>query len=206
MGREVTLKNWIHLITGDTSGHNDLCGHMNNGSSNLPIRNCGCTWDDLDDPDPDCQFTTLQALEDAGGDKKQLGLMGKKNINSCFDGIPLGDDLCGIIGITPPEMLHVAGTGIFKYMFSCILNILGSKTTKREREAFDKLHQFLALQSTHQSETDFPRTSVRNGITDGFSKWGVWRELGIWPLCCVSHIQKMQKILCEMVFGLKRQA
>jgi len=59
MGRQVTLNIWIHLITGDTSGHNDLCGHMNSGSANLPIRNCGCSWDDLDDPDLVCQFTTL---------------------------------------------------------------------------------------------------------------------------------------------------
>ena len=59
MGRQVTLKIWIHLITGDTSGHNDLCGHMNSGSANLPIRNCRCSWDDLDDPDLVCQFTTL---------------------------------------------------------------------------------------------------------------------------------------------------
>ena len=139
------------MITGDTSGHNDLCGHMNSGCSNISIRNCGCTLDDLDDPDPDCQFTTMQALEDAVGDKKQLGLMGKKIIKSCFDGNPLSDDIYGIMGITPPppEMLHVAGTGIFKYMFSCISNILGSTTTKREREAFDKLHQVLASQSTH---------------------------------------------------------
>jgi hypothetical protein len=75
----------------------------------------------------------MQSLEDAVGDKKKLGPMGKKNINSCFDGIPLGDDIYGIMGITPPEMLHVTGTGIFKYMFSCISNILGSKTTERKR-------------------------------------------------------------------------
>ena len=98
-----------------------MCGHNNSGSSNLPIRNCACTWDDLDDPDPGCRFTTSQEVEDAIGNKKQLGLMGKKNIKSCFDEIPLSDDTYGIMGITPPEMLHVAGTGIFKYMFSCII-------------------------------------------------------------------------------------
>ena len=41
MGRQVTLKVWIHLITGDTSGHNDLCGHMNSGNASIPIRNFG---------------------------------------------------------------------------------------------------------------------------------------------------------------------
>ena len=85
MGRQITLNIWIHLITGDTLGHNDLCGYNNSGSSNLPIRNCRCTWDDVDDPDPVCQFTTLQEVENAIGNKTQLDLMGKKNIKSCFD-------------------------------------------------------------------------------------------------------------------------
>ena len=201
MGRQVTLKIWIHLITGDTSGHNDLCGHVNSGSSNIPIRNCGCTWDDLDEPDPDCQFTTLQALEDAEGDKKQLSLLGKKKIKSCFDGIPLGDDIYGIMGITPPEMLHVAGTGIFKYMFSCITNILHQKTTKKEKEAFDKLHQVLASQSTHQSEMDFPRTSVRNGITDGSKMGGMERVGNLAILLCVTYTKEGRDLMRDGLRG-----
>ena len=56
------LKISSYLITGDTSGHNYLCGHNNSGSSNLPIRNCGCTWDVLDESDQVCQFTTLREL------------------------------------------------------------------------------------------------------------------------------------------------
>ena len=33
MGRDVNVVIWIHIITGDTSGHNDLCGHMNASST-----------------------------------------------------------------------------------------------------------------------------------------------------------------------------
>jgi hypothetical protein len=31
MGRCVCVKLWIHLIAGDTSGHNNIVGHMNGG-------------------------------------------------------------------------------------------------------------------------------------------------------------------------------
>jgi hypothetical protein len=31
MGRHVCVKLWIHFITCDTSGHNNLVGHMNGG-------------------------------------------------------------------------------------------------------------------------------------------------------------------------------
>ena len=85
------------------------------------------------------------------------------------------------------SFVHVAGTGIFKYMFSCISNILGSNTTKRGKEAFDKLHQVLASQSTHQSETDFPRPSVRNGITDGSKMGGMERVGNLAILLCVTY-------------------
>ncbi len=37
MGRRVCVKLWIHLIAGDTSGHNDIVGHMNGGHQNIVI-------------------------------------------------------------------------------------------------------------------------------------------------------------------------
>ena len=121
--------------------------------------------------------------------------MCKKNIKSCFDEILLSDDTYGIMGITPPEMLHFAGTGIFKYVFSCLLDILGSDTTKRGKEAFDKLHQFIASQSTHQSETDFLRTSVRNGITDGSKMGGMERVGDLAILLCVTYTKDARMLL-----------
>ena len=129
--------------------------------------------------------------------------MCKKNTKSCFDGIPLSDDTYGIMGITLPEMLHVDVTGIFKYMFICLSDILGSKTTKREKEAFDKLHQFLASQSTHQSETDFPRTSVRNGITDGSKMGGMERVGNLAILLCVTYTKDARDLMRDGLRGRK---
>jgi len=57
MGRHVNVVIWIHIITGDTSGHNDLCGHMNASSTKLPVRTCRCTSDILHDPEAICNFS-----------------------------------------------------------------------------------------------------------------------------------------------------
>ena len=56
---------WIHIITGDTSGHNDLCGHMNASSTKLPVRTCRCTSDELDDPEAICNFFTVKEVDHA---------------------------------------------------------------------------------------------------------------------------------------------
>ena len=37
MGKKVCVKVWIHFITGDTSGHNNLVGHMNGSNMKFPI-------------------------------------------------------------------------------------------------------------------------------------------------------------------------
>ena len=43
MGRKVKVVVWVHVITGDTSGHNKMCGKYNsNGNTSCPYRHCFC--------------------------------------------------------------------------------------------------------------------------------------------------------------------
>ena len=43
------------------------------------------------------------------------------------------------MGISPPEMLHVAGAGIFKYMLECVADIIGpNETNANDKCLFDK--------------------------------------------------------------------
>ena len=65
MGRHVNVVIWIHIITGDTSGQNDLCGHMNASSTKFPVRTCRCTSDELDDPEAICDFFTVEEVDHA---------------------------------------------------------------------------------------------------------------------------------------------
>ena len=118
-----------------------------------------------------------------------------------IDGVPLGDLKYGIMGITQPEMLHVAGVGIFKYMFSCLSDIIGTKGTKeKEKEQLDLLYQVLTSQSAHQSEKDSPRTSMRNGITNGTNLSGKERVGNMAILFCLTYTKEGRELLMP---GLK---
>lgn len=43
MGRRVCVKIWVHLIAGDTLGHNNLVGHFNGGRPKYIYRECTLT-------------------------------------------------------------------------------------------------------------------------------------------------------------------
>ena len=80
-------------------------------------------------------FFTVKEVDHANTIKHGLQKLSKKEINSCFDGVPLGDLKYGIMGITPPKMLHVAEVGIFKYTFSCLSDIIGLDKKKKKKVA-----------------------------------------------------------------------
>ena len=80
-------------------------------------------------------FFTVKEVDHAKTSKHGLQKSSKNEINSCFNGVPLGDLKYGIMGIIPPEMLHVAGVGIFKYMFSCLSDIIGLDNNKKKKKS-----------------------------------------------------------------------
>ena len=201
LGRDVNIVPWIHLVTGDTSGHNDLCGHFNGGAAKYPFRSCKCLLDDMDNPKPKCVKVTLADIEKAS-DKKALNAMSKHKIQSCFDGVPLSDPIHGIMGISPPEMLHVAGAGIFKYMLECVADIIGpNETNANDKCLFDMLHEKFAFLATRQSEKDFPRVSRRNGVLDGTKMSAKERVGNLVIVLMISDTKEGKRMLTD---GLKR--
>jgi hypothetical protein len=65
MGWRVCKKLWIHFIAGDTSGPNNLVGHMNGGRSKFIYRDCRCLCDDLSSPIAMCSCITSEELKQA---------------------------------------------------------------------------------------------------------------------------------------------
>jgi hypothetical protein len=57
-------------------------------------------------------------------------------------------------------------------MFGCLGYLIGGPNSKKDKESFDDLHHCLLMDAEQQSERDFPRMSIRNGITDGTKMWG----------------------------------
>jgi len=75
---------------------------------------------------------------------------------SAFDNVPLGDNVYGLLGCTPSEMLHVSGTGLLKYMFECLVMLISlTQSSKRDRETFDDLHRCMVRDVQHQASETF---------------------------------------------------
>jgi len=53
-------------------------------------------------------------------------------------------------------------------MFECLVMLISlTRSRKQDRETFDDLHRCMVTDAQRQSEQDFPRMSIHNGVTDG---------------------------------------
>ncbi len=141
---------------------------------------------------PKCKLVTLDEIRDATHTCNGLTALSKKAIKNAFDNVPFGDLTYGLLGSVPAEMLHVGGTGILKYIFKYLEILIAGDIDK---ETFDDLHQQLVIDAQRQSERDFPRKSVRNGIMDGTKMCGSERVGNDFILLCVFHTQLGQKLI-----------
>ena len=69
--------------------------------------------------------------------KTQDGLTNlcKKNVTNAFEKVPLSDDVYGLLGCVPAEMLHVSGTGLLKFMFGRLEGLISlAQSRKNDRE------------------------------------------------------------------------
>jgi hypothetical protein len=139
-GKKVCVKVWIHFITGDTSEHNNLVGHMNGSNMKYPYRDCKCELHELSNPRPKCKLVTLDEIRGTTNTPKGLALLSKKAIKNAFDNVWFWDQTYGLLGSVPAEVLHVNGTGILKYIFEYLENLIAGDIDK---ETFDDLHRCL---------------------------------------------------------------
>jgi hypothetical protein len=58
-----------------------------------------------------------------------------KNIVNAFDDVPLSGVKHGLVGCVPTEILHVSGTGLLKYIFVGLCDLIGSEKTERRKES-----------------------------------------------------------------------
>ena len=175
-GREVTIKVWVHFFIGDTEGNNKWLGHFPGYKRGVhrPYRDCKCSFDDMSSTNPSCEITTLNDMRLARRilrDNKKEGLMHLKRMSRydiknalCDKYMPLSDQTHGPYYMMPPELLHTSGSGLIKYMFESLQNQIGEG---KIRDSIDKLHVQIYMSLQRQSERDFPRGSLRNGIIDG---------------------------------------
>ena len=93
--------------------------------------------------------------------------MVEKNItiNALLDkNLPLSDTIHGLYKLFPPKLLHTSGSGLLMYMFESLRHQIGGG---QDRDFIDQLHIDISNIIGRQSEWDFPRGSMRNGLIDG---------------------------------------
>ena len=149
--KEDDSKKWIHFIAGDTSGHNNLIGQYNSSNALQPYRDFHCLLEELSNPSPKCALITIEEYNFA----KQAEIIHAYSLHSfdnAFDKTPFADQVHGIFGCVPAEMLHVTGNGIMKYQLEVVKQIIesGSNKTKTLHQ-LDVLHQNLVVASLKQS-------------------------------------------------------
>ena len=208
MGRVVKIKVWIHFFIGDTEGNNKVLGHYPGNKKQVcrPYRDCHCNYDDLTNPNPSCVYTTIAEMREAKRVKREnvkeglalLKSMSRYDIKNALTGkdLPLSDIERGPWGMTPPELLHAGGQGIILYIFESLCNQIGYG---KVRDEIDKLHVRIYMIIKRQSERDFPRGAMRNGIIDGTKCQASERKGNLFLLLCIAHTVegsvKLQKAL-----------
>ena len=208
LGKSVRVKVWIHYFIGDTEGFNKWLGHYpgNKKQISRPYRDCHCGYDELKNPNPSCVYATLDNMREAKRVKLNnyneglalLKSMSRYDIKNAFISkhLPLSDNEHGPYGMMPPEMLHVSGQGLIKYMFESLSIQIGSG---QDRDYIDKLHVQIYMNIKRQSERDFPRGSIRNGIIDGTKCQAEGRKGNLFLLLCIAYTtdgsKKLQRAL-----------
>ena len=196
LGKSVRVKVWIHFFIGDTEGNNKMLGQYpgNKEGVKRPYRDCNCTYDMLSHTNPKCTYRTLDDLviakrrkrEDDDGGKEYYKSISTYDIrNSLLDtNLPLSDSIHGPYKMFPPELLHTSGSGLIMYIFESLRFQIGGG---QDREIIDQLHVQISNCIKRQSERDFPRGSMRNGLIDGSKCQSSERKGNLFRLLCIAH-------------------
>jgi hypothetical protein len=86
--------------------------------------------------------------------------------------MPLSDNIHGPYKLMPPELLHTSGNGLIMYMIESLRHQVGRG---QDRDFLDRQHVIVPNVLRRQSERDFLRGSMRNGLIDG-TKCQSWKE------------------------------
>jgi hypothetical protein len=131
-GTACCVKLWIYLIAGDTSGHKNIVGHLNGGQPKYIYPDCKCLFEDLSSLIANCHLITSEEIKQACLTNDGLNFFCKKHISNAFENAPFADQVCGLLGSVPAEMLHGSGTGLLKHMFGCLDGLIGGTKSKKE--------------------------------------------------------------------------
>ncbi len=106
--------------------------------------------------------------------------------------MPLSDYLHGPFRMMLPELLHRSGSGLNMYMFESLRLHFGGGI---DQDYIDQEHIVVSNIIQRQSEHDFPRGLMRNGLMDGTKIQSFERKGNLFRFFCIAHRTKAKTIL-----------
>jgi hypothetical protein len=91
----------------------------------------------------------------------------------------------------PPELLHTSGSGLIMNMLNHYINRFGGK----DRDFMDQEHAIIFNIIKRQSEQDFPRGSMHNGLIDGTKCQPSERKGKLFCLMCIANTTNEKNVL-----------
>jgi hypothetical protein len=98
--------------------------------------------------------------------------------------LPLSDNIHGPYEMMPPELLRTSGSGLIMYMLESLRDHIGGG---KDRDLIDRQHILISNLIKRQSERDFPRGSMRNGLIDGTKCQSSEQKGNLFQLMCITH-------------------
>ncbi len=174
--QDVTVKIRIHYFIGDMEGKNKWLGQYlgNRDGVQCPYHDCKCSFDALKHTNQNCVYITLDNIHQAtlrkqndhDGGKQYFKSVSRYDIKNEFleQYMPLSDNVHGHSKMMLPELLHTSGSGLIMYMFEYLCLQLGGGG---DQDYIDQEHIIVSNSIQQQSQCDFPRRSMHNGLIDG---------------------------------------
>jgi hypothetical protein len=132
--------------------------------------------------------------DDKDGGIQYFRSVSRYDINNAFleKHLPLSDNAHRPYKMMPPELLHTSVRGLIMYMFELLCHQLGSG---KDRDNIDWKHIVVSNIIKCQSELDFPRGSMRNGLIDGTKCQSSEQKVNLFQLLCIAHKTKAGNVL-----------
>jgi hypothetical protein len=93
--------------------------------------------------------------------RNALRLMSSHYVDNAFFSVDFGSNHLGVTTATAPDMMHIAESGIFKYLLNVFIDSMPNATKAKVDALVEKL--FVPIRSTKKS--DFPRMNFKGGAT-----------------------------------------
>ncbi len=120
--------------------------------------------------------------------------MSRYNIKNAFleRFMSLSDNKHGPFRMMPPELLHTSGSGLIMYMFKSLRLQFGGGIVQ---DYIDQEHVVVSNIIQRQSERDFPRGLMHNGLIDGTKIQSSKQKGNLFRFMCIAHRTKAKTIL-----------